>query len=443
MEGAGDCFPACFLLYFSMRYCVQTEAFQYMNAAGCIKALCLAGRIILENGGETYRAEDTVLRMAQALGLSEADVFAVPSGLFISFTDNGGERRTSVSRVFLKGTHLARVDRINQISRQLSSGELSPDDLIDELKKAEHIGQNMAWWYAPLTAFLSAAGFAVMFGGGLVDMLVGGFCAALTQLVPLVFRGRDAAGMVGTMAGGILCALIPLWFQAVTGLGSPESMIASAIMPLVPGLSMTNAVQDIIRGDMVSGVAHCARAIMIAVMVAGGALVGTHVYGMLHLTAPELASVSESAFLWQFLRIFISSALAGAGFGALLYAPRKAILWGGLLGGVGYTAYWLVMRAGSGETSAMFVGALIASFGAQMSARKLKMIATVFVTIAIIPLVPGLGLYRAMSAFAQGQTALGGSTLAHAMALVVMIALGIGFGAALRKPVKKEGAGRV
>ena len=43
-----------------------------MNAAGCLKALGLAGRIILENGGETYRAEDTVLRMAQALGLAEA-----------------------------------------------------------------------------------------------------------------------------------------------------------------------------------------------------------------------------------------------------------------------------------------------------------------------------------------------------------------------------------
>ena len=79
-----------------------------------------------------------------------------------------------------------------------------------------------------------------------------------------------------------------------------------------------------------------------------------------------------------------------------------------------------------------------ASIGAQLNARRLKMIATVFVTIAILPLVPGLGLYRAMSAFAQGQTALGASTLAHAMALVVMIALGIGFGAALRRPGKRE-----
>ena len=94
-----------------------------------MKALCLAGRIILENGGETYRAEDTVRRMARALGLSEADAFAIPSGLFISFTDENGEPKTSLNRVYLRGTHLARVDRVNQISRMLTDGLIDPDEL--------------------------------------------------------------------------------------------------------------------------------------------------------------------------------------------------------------------------------------------------------------------------------------------------------------------------
>lgn len=414
-----------------------------MNADSCIKALCLAGRIILENGGETYRAEDTVLHMAHALRLREADVFAVPSGLFISFTDEEtGERKTSVSRVFLKGTHLSRVDRVNQISRRLSDGTLSPDDLTGELKQAELIGENTAWWVAPLMAFFSANGFAIMFGGGFVDMLIGGLCAALTQLMPYLFRGRDESGMVSTLAGGVLCAYIPLLFHALTGLGTPDAIIASAIMPLVPGLSMTNAVQDLLRGDMVSGVAHCARAIMIAVMVAGGALVGTHLFGFLGLVSPAVQQGWQLSLPVKTLVIFLSSTLAGAGFGGLLFAPRKAIWWGGLLGGLGFAAYWLAMELGLGETAAMFLGALIASIGAQASARRLKMIATVFVTIAIIPLVPGLGLYRAMRGFAQGQTALGASTLAHTMALVVMIALGIAVGAALRRRDKKGGVGR-
>ena len=78
-----------------------------------------------------------------------------------------------------------------------------------------------------------------------------------------------------------------------------------------------------------------------------------------------------------------------------------------------------------------WTGALVAALGAQIAARRLKMIATVFVTIAILPLVPGVGLYRAMSALATGDMMAGASIAAHTMALILMIALGIGLGTAL------------
>ena len=53
--------------------------------ASCMDALQLAGRIIMENGGETYRAEETINRMGSGFGLDQVDSFAVPSGLFISY----------------------------------------------------------------------------------------------------------------------------------------------------------------------------------------------------------------------------------------------------------------------------------------------------------------------------------------------------------------------
>ena len=59
------------------------------------------------------------------------------------------------------------------------------------------------------------------------------------------------------------------------------------------------------------------------------------------------------------------------------------------------------------------------------------MIATLFITIAILPLVPGLGLYRAMSVVAQGQTGAGLAIAASTMASILMIALGIGCGSQL------------
>lgn len=246
-----------------------------------MKALALAGRIILENGGEIYRTEDTVLRMASVLGLRETDAFCIPSGLFISFTDENGERQTSVNRMISKGIHLSRVDAVNEISRRLSAGELKPEELLSELNRAAVLDGATSFWRVPILSFFVAFGFALMFDGGMVDMLVSGLCAGLTPLCSrLLTQFRDDT-VVKLLLGSFLCTALPLLFHQATGLGLPEAMIAGALMPLVPGLSMTGAVQDVVRGDMISGMTHAARAVLAAALIAGGALMATRVIGLL------------------------------------------------------------------------------------------------------------------------------------------------------------------
>ena len=81
---------------------------------------------------------------------------------------------------------------------------------------------------------------------------------------------------------------------------------------------------------------------------------------------------------------------------------------------MGYTLYWASDGVGRAlpETAAIFIGSVAASVLAQYAARRLKMIATVFGTLAIIAFVPGLGLYRCMSLLAQGNTSPGAANRA-------------------------------
>lgn len=248
-----------------------------MTTAGQIRVLTLAGRIILENGGETYRAEDTIIRMAKAMGLKEPDAFGVPSGLFISFTDEAGERQTTVCRMHGRDTDLSRVDAVNQLSRKLSEGQISADKLLAELEALSRPALHSRW-HAPLTAALTALGFALMFDGSLWEMGISAIAAALTQMIPWVWSWEHDT-MVKLVLGSAISTLLPLLFHHLTGLGLVDAMVAGALMPLVPGLSMTNAVLDVVRGDMVSGTAHGARALLTAALVAGGALIGTAVFG--------------------------------------------------------------------------------------------------------------------------------------------------------------------
>lgn len=135
--------------------------------------------------------------------------------------------------------------------------------------------------------------------------------------------------------------------------------------------------------------------------------------------------------LRELLLAALSSFGGAFGFGWLLHAPPKALPVGAAFGTLGYIVYWLLPRLGAPNALAMFVGAFLAAAAGQLAARRMHMISTVFITIAILPLVPGMGLYRAMSAWGQGMAEAGASIAVDSMAQILMIVLGVAVGSAL------------
>ncbi len=243
----------------------------------CMEALQLAGKIIMENGGETYRAEETINRMGSGFGLKEVDSFAVPSGLFISFRGDDGLPVTSVKRVRREGRNLTRVDEVNRVSRTVSSGNTDCRQALRRLQEIENIPGDYPGFWCMLAAFLCAAGFAALFGGNLVAIGVAGVVAAIVQAVEMVLRRVRSRGLAASVLGGMLTSLLPgLLALAVPSLQT-ELVVAGAVMPLVPGLAMTNAVQDTMRGDIVSGLSHGVQAILSAFLIAGGALLAMNI----------------------------------------------------------------------------------------------------------------------------------------------------------------------
>ena len=247
----------------------------------CMDALQLAGKIIMESGGETYRAEETINRMGYGFGLNQVDSFAVPSGLFISYRNGDGEPVTGVRRVRREGRNLTRVDEVNQISRRVSAGKTDCRQALSQLREVEnHPGSFAGMWCLP-AAFLCAAGFTLLFGGNLSSMTAAGAVALLVQLMESFLARFRTRGLAASILGGLMTALLPMLLAQIFPLLQTELVIAGAVMPLVPGLAMTNAVQDTMRGDMVSGISHGVQAILTACLIAGGALLAMEIMHLL------------------------------------------------------------------------------------------------------------------------------------------------------------------
>ena len=243
--------------------------------------LQLAGKIIMENGGETYRAEETVNRMGNGFSLEEVDSFAVPSGLFISFRGQNGNPVTGIRRVRRQDRNLTRVNETNRISREVTSGGMDCRQAYQHLQKIERMdGDFSGFWYLP-AAFLCASGFATLFWGTMIDILCAGMVASLVQLAEKLLQRIRSRGLAASVLGGLLTSLLPYLLKNIFPALQTEIVIAGAVMPLVPGLAMTNAVQDTMRGDMLSGLSHGAQAIMTACLIAGGALLALGIMKLL------------------------------------------------------------------------------------------------------------------------------------------------------------------
>jgi len=133
----------------------------------------------------------------------------------------------------------------------------------------------------------------------------------------------------------------------------------------------------------------------------------------------------------ELLRAVLSSLIGTLGFALLLHAPRNSWLIGSVIGGVAYGIYWVFMHLGLVESAAIFLGAFCGSLMAQVAARRMKMIATIYITLSILSIVPGLGLYRMMAFLGEGKSIDGIRAGVEAMSGITMIALGIAMGSFL------------
>lgn len=238
------------------------------QAQQALDAATLAARMMLECGGEIYRAEETAIRMCKAFGLHVADIVCFPTGLMLAVTLSSGENLSRVYRVKERTIQLEQLDQVNSVSRAVAAGQLSPKEALAALEalcqKAPPSPMMMALAFA-----VSAGFFSVMFGGGLYEFIIAFLSGGLTQALIPVFRRFHAQPLLIPLIAAIVASGSSLFLTRLIG-GNQEAAISGAIMPLLPGLAMTNAVRDTMRGDLVAGMARATEALLSAILIAAG-----------------------------------------------------------------------------------------------------------------------------------------------------------------------------
>lgn len=130
----------------------------------------------------------------------------------------------------------------------------------------------------------------------------------------------------------------------------------------------------------------------------------------------------------------VSCALAAFFFALLLNQPKKTMPISALIAGAGYAVFLLV---GQG-TVGYFCATLFIGIACEICARLMKKVSTLFVTSALIPLVPGVALYRSMRYLVEGDYTLAVSYGTETLLDICAIALGIIFAAVIFSNFRKK-----
>lgn len=83
-------------------------------------------------------------------------------------------------------------------------------------------------------------------------------------------------------------------------------------------------------------------------------------------------------------------------FAYLFHAPKRCLFSSSLIGMVGYLVYMLFVDFVAGSVGGAFAASIVIALLSEAAARIQHAPATIFTSVAVIPLVPGGGLYETM-----------------------------------------------
>lgn len=229
-----------------------------------------AGELMLRGGAEVCRVEDTVQRILCAVGADGADVIATPTGIYLTLSVDG-KLASAVRRVTNTAYDLNLVCAINQFSRHIDS-TISPQAALTTVLSLAKQNEVYSPRLAAVAAFSAGGSFTVLFGGTAVDAAAGGIGGLLVFLLIRKLSRLGVNRFAIDYCGGALGAFNAVAMSIVFPTSLQPSVLG-AILILVPGVLLTNAVRDSISGDLLSGAARMVEALLVAVAVAAG--VGT------------------------------------------------------------------------------------------------------------------------------------------------------------------------
>ena len=141
----------------------MTETNKNTYKKDVLRLATFIGHLMLSNGAETYRVNDTVKRICSSRGFNHINVFVAPNTIIVS--DDRFDGYTFMKVIENRCINLNKIDMLNEFSRKfVNQLDMTIDDAINEIKnldeKSPYNRMELNIWTA-----IGSSSFAALVGG--------------------------------------------------------------------------------------------------------------------------------------------------------------------------------------------------------------------------------------------------------------------------------------
>ncbi|MDE2054317.1 MAG: threonine/serine exporter family protein [Xanthomonadaceae bacterium] len=387
-------------------------------------------RRLHQYGAAAPRLEQAIGNVAQQLGLA-CDVLSTPTSIVLSFSAPGGDGLadiTQVVRIAPGDVNLARLCRADEIADRVADGSLDPRRGMAQLRALGRPLSRAALWATIVSYGLSAASVAVLFRTSGPDALAAGVIGVLIGGIVVAGYGRPrlsaASDAIAALVATFIATMVSAWLLPL----SLKLVVLSALIVLVPGMSLTNAVRELTSQHLASGVARFAGAAATILKLTFGTIAAAQVCAVAHIV-PAAHSLPPLPPWMQWPALLV----AAVAFAMLFQTALRdyPLVLAAVI--VGYlVTYWSGNALGT--PFGVFIGGLVLSSGSNLYARIMHRPGALVREPGVLLLVPGSVGFRSVSDLLNNQIASGSHVAVLLVTMLISLVAGLLFGDLLVAP---------
>jgi len=238
------------------------------------------------------------------------------------------------------------------------------------------------------------------------------------------------------VTGGLFATLLATVVVAAGFSSQPSRIVAAGIIMLLAGASFMGAVQDALTGFPLTAAARCLEATLATAGAVAGVSAGLTLASALGVT---LANTTPGAGAYASPgEMAVGGAISAGAFAFASYAPARSLLPSAAIGAVSTTAFMICYRSGLGVSWPSAVAAVTVGLISYTVAARFRVPTLVLVVAGVIPLLPGLTVYRGLANL-SAQDPGGLIELVNAGVILLALAAGVIFGEYVAQPLRREG----